>query len=204
MAGRFRRTWSWLRSPHSRYSAGFLIVSGMVLAALGWGGFSAGVAYSNTMEFCVSCHEMRDFPYAEYQKTHHYSSSSGVQATCPDCHVPRAFLPKMVRKIEASLNEVPKHFLGAITTQEKYEAHRLRMAEKVWASMKANDSRECRECHNQVAMALEAQRPRSRAQHQDALTSGETCIDCHKGVAHILPELPADPADDEQEDDFAL
>jgi nitrate/TMAO reductase-like tetraheme cytochrome c subunit len=205
MGGRIRRIWTWLRTPHGRYGAGVLLGAGMLLAGLGWGGFSAGVAYSNTMAFCTSCHEMRDFVYAEYQHTAHFSNASGVRAECADCHVPRAFWPKMVRKVEATFNELPKHFMGTLDSEAKFEAQRPRLAGRVWAAMKANDSRECRECHTTTAMALEEQRPRARAQHQDAVSSGETCIDCHKGIAHKLPPTPDDAGEEEAEsDDFVL
>jgi len=34
------------------------------------------------------------------------------------------------------------------------------------------------------SMDLERQKPRARGQHESAKTEGETCIDCHKGIAH--------------------
>jgi cytochrome c-type protein NapC len=69
--------------------------------------------------------------------------------------------------------------------------------------MKANGSLECRNCHRAEAMALDEQKPRARAQHADAVKSGETCIDCHKGIAHKKPALPEDEKP-EQEEDFSL
>jgi cytochrome c-type protein NapC len=204
MAGRIRRTWHWLRRPHARYGAGTLLLAGIVVGLLGWGGFSAGVAYSNTMDFCTSCHEMREFVYTEYQETPHYNNPSGVRVECSDCHVPRAFLPKMARKIQATFVEVPSSLMGTIKTRERFEEHRLRLAENVWRDMKASDSRECRECHSEAAMLLDGQKPRARAQHQDALTTGETCIDCHKGIAHKLPVMPVSEDAEAEEDDFEL
>jgi cytochrome c-type protein NapC len=67
--------------------------------------------------------------------------------------------------------------------------------------MRATDSRECRNCHSVAAMTLAAQKPRARAQHEDSLKTGETCIDCHQGVAHTLPKKHDEPA---EEEDFAL
>jgi cytochrome c-type protein NapC len=61
------------------------------------------------------------------------------------------------------------------------------MAERVWASMKATDSRECRSCHHFATMALESQDRSAARKHQAAAEKGDTCIDCHKGVAHTLP-----------------
>ena len=50
--------------------------------------------------------------------------------------------------------------------------------------MKDTDSRECRNCHNFDSMKPEDQKKRSRKQHASAMEDGNTCIDCHKGIAH--------------------
>lgn len=188
MFGRIARTWRWLRTPSRGLAAGTLLLLGVIVTGVGWGAFGAAVEHSNTLEFCGSCHEMKAFVYEEYTKTIHYQSATGVRAICSDCHVPKSFIPKMIRKIQASLNEVPKHLLGTIDTAEKFEARRPELAQHVWDEMKANDSQACRNCHNRDAMALAMQKPRARGQHEDAIASGETCIDCHKGIAHKLPE----------------
>ncbi|MEO6666096.1 MAG: NapC/NirT family cytochrome c [Nitrospiria bacterium] len=194
----------WLKAlwrPSGRYSVGALLVVGGLGGVFVWGGFHTFVEYSNTMTFCTSCHEMRAFVFEEYTRTAHYRNASGVQATCADCHVPKAWGPKIVRKITATVKELPQKVLGSIDTREKFEAKRLEMAEDVWASMRATDSRECRNCHSLAAMTFAVQKPRARAEHEDALKTGETCIDCHRGVAHTLPKKPDEP---EKEDDFAF
>ncbi len=53
-----------------------------------------------------------------------------------------------------------------------------------WERMKATDSVECRNCHNFDSMMPEFQKPRARQQHLNAMKTGQTCIDCHKGIAH--------------------
>ena len=79
------------------------------------------------------------------------------------------------------------------------------MAQKVWATMKSTDSRECRNCHDINHMDLEKQQPRARGQHEDAKTSGETCIDCHKGIAHKhVEEKKEDTGEGEGEGGFTL
>jgi cytochrome c-type protein NapC len=199
---RIKRWWAWWRKPSAKWALGSLLVVGTLVGVAVGASFNAFLGHTNTMDFCTSCHEMREFVFAEYKESAHFTSPSGVRPDCADCHVPKAFLPKMWRKIQATFNEVPSHLLGTIDTREEFEAHRLEMAQHVWAAMKANDSRECRGCHRRDAMALDEQKPRARAQHEDALKTGETCIDCHKGIAHHKPELP----DDEKpaEDDFSL
>ena len=63
-------------------------------------------------------------------------------------------------------------------------------AEHEWERLKANDSLECRNCHNFEYMDFTAQGKRASTQHSTSLASGEkTCIDCHKGIAHRLPDM---------------
>jgi cytochrome c-type protein NapC len=78
--------------------------------------------------------------------------------------------------------------MGTIDTPEKFEEKRFAMASRVWREMKANDSKECRNCHDYDSMDFDMQSERSMTRHEDAADEGLTCIDCHKGVAHSLPE----------------
>ncbi|MBM3392298.1 MAG: Denitrification system component NirT, partial [Betaproteobacteria bacterium] len=125
--------------------------------------------------------------YEEYKKTIHYTNRTGVRAVCSDCHVPKEWGPKMLRKIQAT-REVWGKITGSIDTREKFEAKRLALAENEWKRMKANNSLECRNCHSMVSMDSEKQKQRARKQHELAAKSGETCIDCHKGIAHQKPQ----------------
>lgn len=155
----------------------------MLVGVIFWGGFNTAMEQTNTLEFCISCHEMEENVFQEYTKTIHYQNRSGVRATCSDCHVPDPWVHKVVRKIQAS-NELLHKALGTIDTPEKFDAKRLTLAKNVWYAMKDTDSRECRNCHDFTTMQPEDQKPRARKQHLDAMTSGGTCIDCHKGIAH--------------------
>lgn len=155
----------------------------MIVGVIFWGGFNTAMEVTNTLEFCISCHEMEENVFREYEKTIHYTNRSGVRATCSDCHVPRPWIHKVIRKIQAS-NEVFHKILGSIDTPEKFDAKRLHLAKNVWHAMKDTDSRECRNCHNFDSMKPEDQKKRSRKQHATAMQDGNTCIDCHKGIAH--------------------
>ena len=155
----------------------------MVLGVVLWGGFNWGMEATNNMEFCIGCHEMKDNVYAEYKGSVHDGNRSGVRAGCPDCHVPRPWIHKIVRKIQAS-NEIYHKLMGTVDTPEKFNEHRLTMARRVWDTMKQTDSRECRNCHDWNTMNPERQKPRARNQHLFAMQNGNTCIDCHKGIAH--------------------
>ena len=184
--GRLRRLWRWIASP-SRMALGSLFVIGAVAGVVFWGGFNWSMELTNTETFCISCHEMEQNVYREYQDTAHYSNHSGVRATCPDCHVPKSWIHKVARKIQAT-NELYHKALGSIDTREKFEAKRLELATHVWEAMKETDSRECRNCHNFEYMDFTLQEDRAARRHQEALDTGATCIDCHKGIAHELPE----------------
>ena len=71
------------------------------------------------------------------------------------------------------------------------EDGRLGLAQHEWARLKANNSLECRNCHGFDYMDFTRQSPRAAQQHSTLLASGErTCIDCHKGISHKLPQLP--------------
>jgi cytochrome c-type protein NapC len=129
--------------------------------------------------------------YKEYRHTIHYTNRSGVRATCPDCHVPREWGPKIVRKIQAS-NELWHKLLGTVDTPEKFQAKRARLAQSEWARMRANDSQECRNCHHYEFMDFTEQGRRAVARHTEGFTIGKTCIDCHKGIAHQLPPIEQD------------
>lgn len=179
--------WGKLKQPSVRYSLGVLLLVGFVSGIIFWGGFNTAMEMTNTEQFCISCHEMRDNVYPEYKETIHYTNRTGVRAVCSDCHVPKEWTYKMIRKIEAS-KEVWGKLVGTIDTREKFEAKRLELARREWKRMKANDSRECRNCHSLESMASDKQKQRARKQHEMAREDNMTCIDCHKGIAHHKPE----------------
>ena len=185
--------WRTLRLPSRYYSLGFLTVAGFVAGVMFWGGFNTALEATNTEEFCTSCHEMRDNVFQELKGTIHYTNRSGVRATCPDCHVPHNWTDKIARKMQAS-KEVWGKIFGTINTREKFLDERLVLATHEWSRLKANDSLECRNCHDFDSMDLTRQSPRAAQIHRLWLGTGErTCIDCHKGIAHQLPNMAGVP-----------
>ena len=185
--------WGVLRRPSSVFSLGALVFAGFVAGIIFWGAFNTALEVTNTETFCISCHEMRDNVYQEIQTTIHFTNRSGVRATCPDCHVPHEWTNKIARKMQAS-KEVWGHIFGSIDTRDKFLAMRKHLAEREWARMKANDSLECRNCHSTQSMDITKQSPRASVAHERFLFSGEkTCIDCHKGIAHKLPDMSGVP-----------
>lgn len=189
------RIWIFLTRPSARFSLATLLIVGGIGGVLFWGGFNWALELTNTEAFCISCHEMRDNPYKELQETIHFKNRSGVRATCPDCHVPHEWFYKIRRKIQAS-NEVLHKILGTIGTPEKFEQHRLELAQHVWATMKENNSHECRNCHSAGSMDPHKQTEAAQKVMAEGFKAGMTCIDCHKGIAHHLPKFPEEDEDD--------
>src|SRR3954470_19582737 len=162
----------------------FLVGGGMVLAA------TATLHATGTEQFCSNaCHELRDNAATEFKETIHDKNRTGVGGGSGDCHIPREFVPMMIRKVEAS-REIWGHLTGYIDTTEKYEKNRHAMATREWTRMKKNDSQECRNCHTPAGMDPEKQSENARARHAKAKAEGNTCIDCHFGIAHTEPDGP--------------
>jgi cytochrome c-type protein NapC len=189
--GLFKRVWRAMNKP-AKYSLLAISSVSFVAGIIFWGGFNTGMEMTNTLEFCITCHEMRDTVYKEYKETIHYSNRSGVRAICSDCHVPKDWVHKVIRKSQASF-EVWGKITGSIDTPEKFEAKRMQLATHEWARMSESTSRECRNCHNFDAMSAELQKQTPYKKHMKAKEEGKTCIDCHKGIAHQLPKEYEEP-----------
>jgi len=180
------RYWRTMSQPSKYFSIGTLSLGGFIMGILFWGAFNTAMEFTNTEVFCTSCHEPI---YQELQSTIHFTNRSGVRAICSSCHVPHDWTDKIARKMQAS-KEVWAWVVGTIDTPEKFEANRRRLAEHEWARLKANDSLECRNCHEFEYMDFTWQSQRAVDQHSTALANGDkTCIDCHRGIAHRLPDM---------------
>ena len=184
-----------LKRPSTRYSVVSLLLLGCVIGILLWGGFNTGLEATNSMGFCTGCHEMQDNVFEEYRDTIHYSNRTGVRVTCSDCHVPKDLAHKMIRKVKAS-RELWGKLTGSIDTREKFEAKRMELATREWDRMAANGSAECRNCHSFDNMVPRKQNPRAQKKHTLAKQEGKTCIECHKGIAHLLPAEYKEPGDE--------
>ena len=187
------RWWQALRQAYPNRSALTIAVAVLVVCFV-LGGAMVAVASATlhataTEKFCTSCHEMQENAYAEYKESVHWATRTGVRPTCSDCHIPRELVPMLIRKIEAS-REVWGHFTGYIDTKEKYEKARYDMAAREWKRILANDSQECRNCHNVTAVDFSAQSENAQARHKKAQAERMTCIECHFGVAHTEPDGP--------------
>ena len=168
------------------------IVAAIILIGVGALAFAAvdwTLAATSRNEFCLSCHSHDAFIRPEYEASSHFRNASGVRAGCADCHLPHDnVVETAVAKMAASVDVIGE-WRGVISTREKYEAHRAVMAAKVWREFEANDSRFCRGCHDTDAMAQAAQSTAAARMHARAQENGGTCIACHKGIVHRLPDV---------------
>ena len=164
----------------------------LLMVLLGAGGVAAtdtALHATSRSGFCFGCHSIETNVRPEWEASSHFSNASGVRAECADCHLPQDDHVALVgAKLAASLDVFPE-LAGVIDTPEKFEARRAAMAERVWAEYRENDSHYCRSCHEDGAMAPSAQSRMARAMHARMIETGKTCIDCHRGLVHRLPEV---------------
>ena len=169
-----------------------------IVAALCLMGLGAGTLWgsqwimhkTSTPEFCVSCHSM-DYPRQEWEGSKHFANAKGIRAECADCHIPQEGWHYVKAKFIA-LKDLYFEAVGKLDSKEKYEQHRAELAQAVWDDLKATDSGTCRSCHSFDAMELSQQTKLAKQMHIEANANKQTCIDCHKGIAHFLPVMHAE------------
>ena len=181
-------------APRTRkYRWWWILGAGALVGVFFSAAFAVSLEATSSNAFCSSaCHSMTT-PYEEYKASPHYGNYLGIKAECKDCHIPEEFFPKVYRKAKAGVAETYKTILGTIDTPEKFEARRWELASRVWERMRADDSKNCRTCHDPEQWQIEQQGRFAQRKHQDR---GEnTCIDCHTGVAHKEPIEPTEESE---------
>ena len=163
----------------------FFALFGFVIFAVA--SFQVVMTATNQNEFCFSCHIGMDTIVEEYQDSPHFQKNEHgeVKATCADCHVPHDLIPKIIVKTKASA-DIWYMITGKIN-MENFEDERPRMAQHVWDGMLEDDSKNCRTCHEMPWLLSEERPQRARLNHKRIESHGETCIDCHYGIAHKRP-----------------
>lgn len=186
--GLFGRIWRALTSPSARWSVLALLLLGALGGAAAVVSTQVMVHATGTDEFCGgACHSMQ-WVAAEHKASSHGVTSKGLSAKCSDCHIPHSYPKVLWYKAVAGTKDAYHEMKGTISTEEKFKKERLRMAEAVWAEFRETDSANCRTCHVMTPEVLAAQKGAARKAHEGRFASKETCIDCHKGVAHEEPE----------------
>jgi nitrate/TMAO reductase-like tetraheme cytochrome c subunit len=193
--GAARRFFRWLFTPSARWSLFTLLLLGGVAGAVAVIGGQVAVHVTGTDAFCgTACHSHEKFVFPEHQTSAHYSNRTGVRAMCVDCHLPHTYPAKLFAKAKAGVKDGWAELRGTISTQEKFDRERWRMANIVWDEMKENNSANCRTCHDPAAWDAKKQSEDALKAHRKFSAGKATCIECHTGVAHKEPEEPKAPA----------
>ena len=185
--GAIKRLFRWLFSPSARLPVVALLLVGLAIGAVSVIGTQVMVHQTGSVAFCGgACHSMAAFTMPEYKESVHYANKTGVRATCSDCHIPHSYPKVLFYKAEAGIRDVYHEIVGTISTKEKYEKERWRMANHVWDEFRQTNSANCRTCHDPKAFA--SQGAGAQKAHKKFFAGESTCIDCHTGVAHEEPE----------------
>jgi len=164
-----------------------LLIVGLLIGAGGVIATQVMVAKTGTNEFCGgACHSMQ-WVAQEYKQSVHAVNRTGVSAGCHDCHIPHHYPALLFYKAKAGIKDAIGEMRGVISTKEKFEKERTRMAKEVWAEYKTNNSENCRTCHVFDKAIVAKQKDFVRPMHEQFLAGAMTCVDCHKGIAHTAP-----------------
>lgn len=168
------------RAP--RYSAFLVVValaSGIVVGAPA---LDYTDRYFSSDAFCATgCHVMEATVAKELHESSHWTRSSGVRATCGDCHVSEGLFPAMVDHA-IGIKELYAFAVGGIRTPEQFEELRAESANRVRLGMVANGSQNCLKCH--TPEAIKPERRRGQKQHAEAQKNSTSCIACHYNLVH--------------------
>lgn len=171
-----------------------LIVLGAAIGIVIAGATTWMVNATSSVDFCsTACHSMK-WAAAAYERGPHFENSSGVRATCADCHIPfesrRATPAQYVfgtlwTEGVSSTRDVIAEIRGTIADKAKWDAERPRLDRNVKQWFKATNSETCRGCHNLDAFKKTSP---AHAIHAGAARQEKVdCLQCHGGIAHVWP-----------------
>lgn len=122
--------------------------------------YAEGLSYlSSDPQACVNCHIMRD-EYDSWQKASHHAV-----AVCVDCHLPRAFVPKMIAKADNGWRHSK-----AFTLQNFHEPIQI-----TWRNSRILEDN-CERCHGELVSEMLQRGPRA--------SDRANCVKCHGHVGH--------------------
>jgi nitrate/TMAO reductase-like tetraheme cytochrome c subunit len=166
-----------------------LFITRHVLFALLLGGL-AGIGFvlfliefdhfTSTEAFCTSCHSM-EIVGEPYRTSAHYRPTSGVRASCGDCHVSEGVFAATWDHLIGG-KDLFKQLFGADYDNPVINA--LHAPEAAFAArewFKERDSATCKRCH--VKEAIFGKRPDTLLIHQEDAKE-KTCIECHYNLVH--------------------
>jgi nitrate/TMAO reductase-like tetraheme cytochrome c subunit len=137
----------------------------------------------STNAFCAhTCHVMESTVFPEYQESKHWNTATGVRPACADCHVSRRLTYAMIDHI-LGMKELYVWAVNDFSELDSFEAFRPKAADHVRFRYLANDSANCRSCHEMEA--IRPARIRGQNAHENAIANNATnCIACHYNLVH--------------------
>jgi nitrate/TMAO reductase-like tetraheme cytochrome c subunit len=136
--------------------------------------------FTSSNEFCTSCHSM-SYADESYRQSPHYNSSSGVRASCGDCHVSEGVFAATWDHILGT-KDLLKQLFGP--DYDDPTINMLHLPEAAFHArqwFKKNGSATCQRCHE--LEAIQGKRANTAAIHQEE-TEGKTCVECHYNLVH--------------------
>lgn len=136
----------------------------------------------STNIFCGNlCHVMKSTVTKELQKSIHWTTPTGVRATCMQCHVSK--------RLSFAMYE---HFLGTgemfvwlthdFSKPGSFEQFRPGAADRERFKMLGNNSETCAHCH--AMEGIKPKRIRGQNMHKEAIDKSIPCIVCHYNLVH--------------------
>lgn len=136
----------------------------------------------STNVFCgTTCHVMENTVYKELQETTHWTTPTGVRATCADCHISQS-LPFAMLDHFIGTGELFVFLTNDFSKPGAFEQFRPGAADRERFKMLGNNSESCRHCH--VMEGIKPERIRGQNQHKEAIDKNIPCIVCHYNLVH--------------------
>ena len=159
----------------------FLILTGMLLAALLIFLGNKAVIKTSTDDFCASCH-IHPHSTDSWKLSTHYDNKRGIRVHCVDCHLPPHGEGYLIEKTRTGLRDVwgkvlkdPESFNWDAKSQIEYaKNHAFEIS--------------CTHCHqNNYPLGLSADGREAHLYYEQK--EGELhCINCHITVGHFDPD----------------
>jgi len=124
---------------------------------------------------CVDCHEV----HADFDQVLSVKTQSGV---CYDCHEDK----KIVGQAEATLHIIENDEMSCSGCHDSHAGL---------------DVMQCLNCHQQDTETLALQTPKARDFHKTTIKNNLSCLRCHGGVAHGVPDWIAEIRKQQQQVD---
>ena len=180
-----------LRRPSAYFSLGFLTVGGFIAGIVFWGGFNTALKLTNTersASAATRCATTCTSGAAADHPLHQPLAACAPSVPTATCRTtgPTRSRARCRRRRKCGARSSARSARARSSTTSGSSSRSTN-----GRGFKANDSLECRNCHGFDSMDFTRQSPRAAEAHSHAprRTGEKTCIDCHKGIAHRLPDM---------------